>query len=213
VRDHGPAGSAEVLLFDVGGVLVDVRRDLARARWTALTGLPGERFDQAVFGDGRKDAFDRGDLGPTAFFGAALESIGDRDLGPALDAAFRAIVQPRPWVVPLVAALAARYRLAILSNIDPVHAEELARLPVAALFPTVALSFRIGARKPEPAAYAAALDLLGGVAAERVLLLDDLAPNVAAARAAGLRAVPVPDEATLRSALAALTAGRLPSGA
>lgn len=206
----------KTLLFDIGGVLVDVRRDLARERWTQLTGRDGAEFDRVVFGDGRKDAFDRGALDTAAFFAAALADLdgqADPVLRPALEAAFRAIPQPRPWVVPLVAALAGRYRLALLSNIDPIHGAVFTALPVARLFPTAAFSYRIGARKPEPAAYAAALDVLGGPAPERVLLIDDLAPNVAAARAAGLRAAHVPDEAALRALLADLAAGRFPTDA
>jgi len=205
------ADGVTVLLFDVGDVLVDVRRDLACERWTALSGRPAAAFDDAVFGDGRKEAFDRGDVGVDAFFRGALARLGDAGLAPALDAAFRAIVQPRSWVVEPVAALARDYRLAILSNIDPVHAEELGRLPVARLFPTAALSFRLGARKPERAAYERALRLLGDPAPDGVLLLDDLAANIEAARAAGLRAAHVPDGAALRTALSALAAGRLPS--
>ena len=46
----------------------------------------------------------------------------------------------------------------------------------------------LGARKPEPAAYAAALDRLG-VAPGEVVFVDDLEENVHGAEAAGLRGV------------------------
>lgn len=211
----------DVLLLDIGGVLVDVRRDLAQREWTRRTGLPGETFDAAVFGAGRKDAFDRGDLTPEAFFAAAAHDVGAdtgpgtagsearaaslRDpLRPAVEAAFRAIVQPRPWVVTALEPLVGRVRLALFSNIDPVHHEVFAALPVAGLFEVAALSYRLRARKPERSAYRGALALLGQPPPERVLFADDLLENVDAARALGFRAVHVGGEATLRLFLADL---------
>jgi HAD superfamily hydrolase (TIGR01509 family) len=52
-------------------------------------------------------------------------------------------------------------------------------------------------RKPNPAIYRHALELLGGVAPERSVFLDDFAPNVAAARALGCHGIVVehPDQA------------------
>lgn len=48
-------------------------------------------------------------------------------------------------------------------------------------------SCELGAAKPDPAFFAGAVEALG-VPAEEILFVDDLAANVAAARAAGLRA-------------------------
>jgi putative hydrolase of the HAD superfamily len=49
-------------------------------------------------------------------------------------------------------------------------------------------SWRLGHRKPEPAAYAAVADRLGATGPD-ILFVDDSARNVEAARAAGWRAV------------------------
>ena len=69
------------------------------------------------------------------------------------------------------------------SNTDPIHMERMAaQLPAAALSTTA--SFRIGAMKPQPAFYEKARAL-----GEPVVFLDDLEGNVAAAVAAGVKAV------------------------
>jgi putative hydrolase of the HAD superfamily len=64
-------------------------------------------------------------------------------------------------------------------------------------------SCEVGMRKPNPAIYLHALDLLGGVAPERAVFLDDAPGNVAGARRAGLHAMLV-DAAEPSGALAEL---------
>jgi len=56
------------------------------------------------------------------------------------------------------------------------------------MFPVHALSYRLRAMKPEPAAYAGAARL-AGVQPKQIFFTDDRPDNVAAARAAGWDAV------------------------
>jgi HAD superfamily hydrolase (TIGR01509 family) len=70
------------------------------------------------------------------------------------------------------------------------------------LFDGYAVSYRLGARKPERAAFHA-LGALTGVPLERTLLVDDREPNVAAARALGMAAHRFAGAAPLRRALLA----------
>jgi len=58
-------------------------------------------------------------------------------------------------------------------------------------------------RKPNPAIYLHALELLGGILPERSVFLDDASGNVAGARRAGLQAILV-DAADPSGALAEL---------
>lgn len=63
----------------------------------------------------------------------------------------------------------------------------------------------LGLRKPEPAIYRRALDILGRPA-ERILFIDDRAENVAGAVAAGLKAIRFQGAEALRRELASLRA-------
>ncbi len=86
---------------------------------------------------------------------------------------------------------AAGYRLGILSNTCEAHwqwllAEDYGVLPTA--FSVFALSFRIGAMKPDPRIYAKAAEL-AGVAPREIFFCDDIAGHVAAANEAGFDAV------------------------
>ena len=81
------------------------------------------------------------------------------------------------------------YRLALLSNTDPLHSAYLeGHFAFAKHFPVRIYSCRVGASKPSPAIYAAALDALGVRAAE-ALYIDDIAEYAEAARQLGLAAI------------------------
>ncbi|HEX6569665.1 MAG TPA: HAD-IA family hydrolase, partial [Acidimicrobiales bacterium] len=60
-------------------------------------------------------------------------------------------------------------------------------------FDVVVDSSAVGMRKPNPAIYAHTLDLLGGVAPERAVFLDDVEGNLAGARLMGLHTILVGD--------------------
>jgi putative hydrolase of the HAD superfamily len=92
----------------------------------------------------------------------------------------------------------AGYRTALVTNnVREGSSTWRAMIPVDDLFDAVVDSSEVGMRKPNPAIYQHALDLLGRVAPERAVFLDDSPGNVAGARRAGLHAILVhdPDEA------------------
>jgi len=89
----------------------------------------------------------------------------------------------------LFGQLGARCQLALLSNTDPIHVECLEeRFTFGRYFPVRIYSCRIGASKPSPVVYRAALELLG-VAAHEALYVDDIQEFVDAARQLGLDAI------------------------
>ena len=61
----------------------------------------------------------------------------------------------------------------------------------------------VGLRKPEPAIYRRALDILG-TPAKRILFIDDRAENAAAAASAGMKAIRFTGADALRSELETL---------
>jgi len=82
------------------------------------------------------------------------------------------------------------YRTALVTNnVREGSAQWRALVPLDELFDAVVDSSEVGMRKPNPAIYAHTLDLLGGVAPERAVFLDDQPGNVAGAERAGLAAI------------------------
>jgi len=101
----------------------------------------------------------------------------------------------------LFAQLGGRCRLALLSNTDPIHVECLEqRFTFGRYFPTRIYSCGVGASKPSPAIYQAALESLG-VLAHEALYIDDIEEFVDAARQLGLDAVRFENPAVLGSEL------------
>lgn len=177
---------SDVLLFDLGGVLVDFRGfdDLAamvphaggveavRERWLAS---PAVR------------AFEAGKIEPAPFARSFVA-----EWGLALDPA-EFLVRFAAWArdlypraLELLGRLRGRHRLACLSNANALHAE-LYRHALSPFFEATFFSFELGLLKPDPEIFATVVDRLG-VAPARIVLFDDAEPNVRAARAAGLRA-------------------------
>jgi putative hydrolase of the HAD superfamily len=95
-----------------------------------------------------------------------------------------------PDAAPALAALAGRgMRLVCVSNWDISLPDVLARCGLADAFDGVVTSAGSGARKPDPAIFAAALDLAGCSAAEALHVGDTLEEDVAGAGAAGISAL------------------------
>lgn len=159
--------------FDLGGVLVDVDR-------RPFTSLFRPDDLQAVFA--QHDALQTGACTPDQFFAAAaIRSDADE---PSLLAAWRSMVHFKPQAQGWLDAVAARgLRTVFWSNTDPVHAGALGLSPERGH----ALSFAIGANKPDVRFFARALTLCGAAPGD-VLFLDDREENVRAAENLGIDA-------------------------
>ena len=88
--------------------------------------------------------------------------------------------------VAFLEKLSKRYRLALLSNTDPIHiAHEEATFDFFRLFPMRIYSCTVGASKPDPLIYREALRACK-VRAQEALYVDDVAAYVEAAQRLGV---------------------------
>jgi putative hydrolase of the HAD superfamily len=149
--------------------------------------------------------------------GVVQERLGTplplRDVEDALLAAVRFRAYPE---VPAVLARlrAGGARLAVVSNWDVSLHDVLERTQLRALVDAVVISAELGAAKPDPAIFRAALERLGATAGEAMHVGDSVEHDVAGARAAGLEAVLVardgaqaPDGVRVVASLEGLLAG------
>lgn len=161
-----------------------------------------ESLRPALFGDLER-RYDRGELSSEAFFRAAEAEAG---LPPLPDdvwiPAWRDIFTPIPAALALLDSLRPGLRTAIVSNTNPLHWDGVLRVArVDLAVDAFALSFEVGAVKPEPAIFEAALARLG-VTAPDAVYADDRPDLVEAARKLGLDAFVVDSAASLGSELA-----------
>jgi epoxide hydrolase-like predicted phosphatase len=178
----------DLLLFDLGGVLVDFSGVREVARFLPV-GTSESDIIERLSRCPHSEAFGRGQLSRQDF-GERFVRDWEIDLTPE-----RFLEEFRSWskcllpgAVELLASLRPRFRLAALSNSNELHWERNAQdLGVPDLFEVAISSHQVGFTKPDPRIYLATLDRLR-VAADRVLFFDDLHQNVIAASALGIRA-------------------------
>lgn len=194
------------VLFDLGNVLCTVDLGRLRAAWEARTGAPYEVLERALLASGLKEAMDRGAVDAKEVVGCLA-----RDTGVSLDVgSFSAIWNAvlGPWPAANALALRVTVPAGLLSNTDAVHhAHARALCPALNGLGPHVVSYEVGALKPEPHIYEAAITAMG-VPAGAILFLDDLAQNVEAAREAGLQAVQVRGITDMERALAGVLGGR-----
>jgi putative hydrolase of the HAD superfamily len=98
--------------------------------------------------------------------------------------------RPYPEVPAALARLrASGARLAVVSNWDVSLHDVLERTGLRPLVDAVVISAELGAAKPDPAIFRAALDRLGAAAGDAVHVGDSVEHDVAGALAAGIEAV------------------------
>jgi putative hydrolase of the HAD superfamily len=199
-----PANAADVLLFDLGGVVIDVDFNRAFARWAEHAGCDPARFRERFRPGAGYQRHERGEIDAAAYF-ADLRASFDIELSDAqLPDGWNAIfIGAVPGMADVLARAARRFPLYGFTNTNPTHqACWSRRFPgILGHFREIYVSSMIGLRKPEAGAYDYVVESIG-VPADRILFFDDSPANVAGARARGLQAVRVRSIADVEDALA-----------
>jgi putative hydrolase of the HAD superfamily len=191
------------LLFDLGGVLVDIDFDRALAAWARHSRLPLAQLRERFRFDEPYLRHETGALAADEYFDHLAQHLALDCDRATVQAGFNALlVGEIAETVQLLAAVRRRVSCYALSNTNAVHVAAIERVFPRLLpqFTRVFASHEVGHRKPDPAIFHHVLDALG-LPAPAVLLFDDLAANVEAARGCGLQAVLVRGPADVRDAL------------
>ncbi|MBL3667960.1 HAD family phosphatase [Streptomyces sp. M2CJ-2] len=209
MADNPPVAA---VVFDYGGVLTTpVRQSIAA--WLEHDGIEPASFSRTLKAWLGRQApegtpihrLETGELPVAEFerlFATELVTLSGTPVDPVgvLDRFFAGL-RPEPRMYALAEELrACGVRVALLSNS---WGNDYPRERLESLFDPVVISGEVGLRKPLPTVFELTLERLG-LAAAQVVLVDDAEPNVAGARAAGLRAVLHTDPATTRAALVRL---------
>lgn len=203
----------ELLLFDLGGVLVEFSgfRDL---RPLLRVPLSEAEIRQQWIVCPTIRAFEVGQLTPQQFAERFVAAWNVAVPPAAFLREFRTWTRGfLPGAGELLDALRGRARLACLSNSNATHWERNAQeLAIFTHFEAALSSHVLGCHKPDPVIYQRALAALH-VAPEAVVFFDDVAANVEAARAVGIAAFQVTGVVELRTCLSARGLLHDPGGA
>jgi putative hydrolase of the HAD superfamily len=175
------------VIFDFGGVLVDMRWDVSEGLERAH-GLPRHALLDTLYRTATWQGIERGQGDLLAWRAEAhqlLEDRAGRSL-PRLHEAWEAARQLIRANITLARRLRPAYRTAILSNADVSLRDRLRALGIHDLFDTVVSSAEEGVAKPEAEIYRRAAERIG-VSPETCVFVDDAEVNVRAAETVGMR--------------------------
>jgi glucose-1-phosphatase len=188
------------LLLDLAGVLCRFDSAARLDCLAAVSGLDTSEVDERLYGCGIIDQCDRGELDAAGIRGVLREQLGldcdDLDLARLWASAFTAdeeVLAVLDDVVPGVTRT-------LLTNNDALLRDSLP-LVLPAVHARIAIplfSATIRVTKPSPAAFAAALAMLGAAPAD-VLFVDDSESNIEGARRMGIPSVQFTSAESLRA--------------
>lgn len=178
------------LIFDLGRVIVPFDFRLGYARMAERCGLEPDEVRARLKSDGLVRAFESGGIGRHEFHRRVEQLLGTAVPYGEFCEIWFSIFLPETLVSDaFLAALHARHRLVLLSNTNPIHFEMIReRYPELRHFDAFVLSYEVGAMKPEPRIYAAAIEA-GRCAPHECFFTDDIPEYVEGARQAGIDAV------------------------
>jgi glucose-1-phosphatase len=198
--------SVEALLFDLGGVVIDIDFGRAVASWAAAAGIPVDTLRARFSFDEAYQRHERGEIAADVYFAALRSSLRIGVPDAALVTGWNAIyIDEVPGIREILSAAADRFPLYAFTNSNPTHHAfaSVRYADVLKSFRRVFLSCELGRRKPERAAFEAIAAAIG-VPLPRILFFDDTPVNVEGARTIGMPAVLVRSPADVSAALAAL---------
>lgn len=179
----------KAFIFDLGNVLLLFSHDRMFAQVAALCGQAPETVRQSFLQDELGTRFERGAVTEDELQRELERRLGARFEREALERAIADIFTPNVEMLRLVDQLRHRgYRLVLLSNTNAIHVRWIrSEYDVLSKFDACVLSHELGALKPEPAMYAAAIACSGFTPAE-CFYTDDIGTYVAGGRKSGLHA-------------------------
>jgi epoxide hydrolase-like predicted phosphatase len=184
------------ILFDIGGVIIRTDDPEPRLRLAKRFALDRAGIDHLVFASPAAQAAERGEADEAEVWEHVRLVLGLDDAGLGeFRREFWAGDRVDVALIERLAAYRPKYKVGLLTNAwsrEPLSLfsdryglpEELVRRA----FDAAVSSAQVGVQKPDPRAYAAAIEALGVKAGEAVFV-DDFPHNIEAARKLGMRAI------------------------
>ena len=180
-------GLPQCVLFDLGGGIVDVDMGGVVSSFSSNAIDTGDA--ESWYGAAAIDQFEKGEIGTADFADAIVRELGlDCSAEQFLGAYGNCHRGMFPGAADLLEDISGKTHLACFSNTTPLHWQTLcSELRIDHHFQTKILSFELGQRKPDSAAFNAAAECLP-FTPEDVMFFDDRPENVDGAKTAGFDA-------------------------
>lgn len=177
------------VIFDLGNVLVQCHEERVVERVASRTGKSLDEIRSYVAGTPYARQLALGQLSNGQFFKTVAGDLGFDGGYDEFALIWSEMFTPMEGTIALAAALAGAWPRYILSNTNAIHVDYISRqFAFFREFEGYVLSHEVGLLKPDAAIYELTAQKFGLQPAEAVFV-DDLAENVAGARATGMRAI------------------------
>lgn len=194
------------IIFDIGRVLVRVHVARAMSGLADGVSLSPEEVWSALEKDPRWKDWQEGRMSPQDWHLHVSRRLGSKLSFEQFVDVWNRALDPTPiHEDAFLAKLGKKYRLAVLSNTDPLHVAHLEKTyGFFELFPARIYSCRVGASKPNPVIYKEALQACK-VRAQEAVYVDDVPAYAQAASQLGMHGLVFETPEQLQSDLRALT--------
>jgi FMN phosphatase YigB (HAD superfamily) len=192
----------KTIIFDLGKVIVPFDFHRAYERIAPLCSYSAAEIPERLRGCDLVTRFETGTIDPQPFVQELTAHLGF-DIGyDEFCGIWSSIFLPETLIPDsLLAALRERYRLLLLSNTNAIHFEMVNdRYPLLRHFDEYILSYKVGAMKPSPAIYEAAIEK-AQCRPEECFFTDDIGAYVEGAKSLGIDAVQFQSAAQIESEL------------
>ena len=181
----------KAILFDMGRVIIPFDFRLGYARLETMCGVPAAEIPGRLRPTGLVRRFESGGIESGDFIREFCAVLGFQCSKEEFSEMWSSIFLPHTLIPEsLLAALAKRYRLVLVSNTNALHFEMIRRTyPLLDHFHSFVLSYEVGAMKPDPPIYHKAIEE-ARCAAHECFFTDDMPEFVEGARVQGIDAVP-----------------------
>lgn len=186
----------EYILFDLGGVLIDIDY---HATTSAFANLNVPNFDEIYSQALQTDLFDRFETGKISsqhFINLLLEKLPTRITPNEVVSAWNAMILDfQPKKITYLESLRSSHKISLLSNTNDIHMDKVRRKlklvsdkSLEDYFDFTFLSQEIGYRKPEAATFQLVCETLNAKPNE-ILFIDDSEQHIIGAQQVGMNTI------------------------
>jgi putative hydrolase of the HAD superfamily len=191
------------LLFDLGGVVIDIDFDRALHAWCEWTDLGLEEIRDRFCMDEAYKRHERGQMGTSEYFAHVRKVLELEASDSEIAVGWNAIcIDEIAETVDYISSAREQLACFAFTNSNPTHqvfwTTEFPR--VVESFHEIFVSSELGLRKPDREAFEA-ISQRTGISMGEMLFFDDTEENVVGAREAGMQAVHVETHSDVRAAL------------
>jgi putative hydrolase of the HAD superfamily len=202
-----PPAKYRAIIFDIGRVLIRVNVTRAMEGLSSGISLNPQEVWSAIEKDPHWLDWQEGRISPRDWHLHLSKRLGGSLTFEQFGEMWNRALDPNPiHADSLFEKLAKNYRLALLSNTDPIHmAHAESTFSFFRFFPNRIYSYKVGASKPNAVIYREALKACK-VRAEEAIYVDDVAAYAEAANKLGMKGIVFQSAEQLRSDLRVLGA-------